>query len=75
MSPLGVWGGGLVCGVALWFQLEGAVADVEVVAEAAERYQADLVLIGRGSLAKFAGRLRTHEYSIIRDAPCPVLSI
>jgi len=47
----------------------------KVVADAAQRYRADLVLIGRGSIANFAGRLRTHEYSIIRDAPCPVLSI
>lgn len=46
-----------------------------VVADAARRYKADVVLIGRGSMSKFAGRLRTHEYSIIREAPCPVLSI
>jgi len=33
------------------------------------------VLIGRGELPHFGGRLRTHVYGIIRDAPCPVLSI
>jgi nucleotide-binding universal stress UspA family protein len=46
-----------------------------VVAEAARRRQADLVLIGRGVLPHFAGGLRTHVFSIIPDAPCPVLSI
>jgi len=46
-----------------------------VIAEAAEKDQADLVLIGRGALPHFAGRLRTHVYSIVRDAPCPVISI
>jgi nucleotide-binding universal stress UspA family protein len=46
-----------------------------IVAEVAQKDEADLVLIGRGELAHFGGRLRTHVYSIIRDAPCPVLSL
>lgn len=46
-----------------------------VVAAAAEDDEADLVLIGRGALAQFAGRLRSNVYAIIRDAPCPVLSV
>jgi nucleotide-binding universal stress UspA family protein len=46
-----------------------------MVAEVAAKDEADLVLIGRGALPYFAGRLRTNVYSIIRDAPCPVLSI
>jgi nucleotide-binding universal stress UspA family protein len=46
-----------------------------IIAAAAEKDHADLVLIGRGALPHFAGRLRTHVYSIVRDAPCPVLSI
>jgi len=46
-----------------------------VVASIAEKDRADLVLIGRGILPHFAGRLRTHVYAIVRDAPCPVLSI
>jgi len=46
-----------------------------IVASAAQEDKADLVLIGRGALSHFAGRLRTHVYAIIRDAPCPVLSI
>jgi len=47
----------------------------KVIAATAEKDEADLVLIGRGALPHFAGRLRTHVYSIVRDAPCPVLSI
>ena len=46
-----------------------------VVAAAAEDDEADLVLTGRGALAQFGGRLRTNVYAIVRDAPCPVLSI
>lgn len=46
-----------------------------VVAQVAEKDEADLVLIGRGALPRFGGRLRTNVYAIIRDAPCPVLSI
>ena len=52
---------------------EGAIADA--VAEAAEEEGADLVLIGRGALQATLGRLRTHVYGIIEEAPCPVLSI
>ncbi len=47
----------------------------KIIAAAAEKDRADLVLIGRGALPHFAGRLRTHVYSIVRDSPCPVLSI
>jgi nucleotide-binding universal stress UspA family protein len=46
-----------------------------IVAEVARKDEADLVLIGHGVLPHFGGRLRTHVYSIVRDAPCPVLSI
>jgi nucleotide-binding universal stress UspA family protein len=47
----------------------------EVVAEEAKRHDIDLVVIGRGCLQEKLGRLRTHAYSIIRQAPCPVISI
>jgi len=40
-----------------------------IVASAAREHKADLVLIGRGALPHFGGRLRTHVYAIIRDAP------
>jgi hypothetical protein len=42
---------------------------------AAEHHEADLVIIGRGKLLSTFGRLRTHAYAIIRDSPCPVLSL
>jgi nucleotide-binding universal stress UspA family protein len=48
---------------------------VDTVAEEAREEQADLILIGRGSLQASMGRLRTHAYGIIQKAPCPVLSV
>lgn len=45
------------------------------IAAIAREDRADLVLIGRGTLPHFGGRLRTHVYGIVRDSPCPVLSI
>ena len=45
-----------------------------VVDSAARSCDADLVLIGRSRHHGFA-RLRTHSYAIIRESPCPVLSI
>jgi nucleotide-binding universal stress UspA family protein len=57
----------------------GAGEAAEVVRYAAEQHRADLVVIGRGSAAGIAGsasgRLRTHAYSIIRQSPCPVVSV
>ena len=47
----------------------------EVVREAALQHQADLVVAGRGRLPEWFGGLRTHAYAVIRDSPCPVLSI
>jgi nucleotide-binding universal stress UspA family protein len=46
-----------------------------VVRRAAEENQADLVVIGRGVLQKLFGRMRTHVYSVIRESPCPVISV
>ena len=40
---------------------------------AAGRLHADLVVIGRG--AADSARLRTHAYGIIRESPCPVVSV
>ncbi len=55
-------------------QLEsGEIA--HVVQRAALDFNADLVVIGRGVLPEPLGRLRTHAYAVIRDAPCPVLSV
>lgn len=45
------------------------------VREEARRHGSDLVVIGRGTLHERLGRLRTEAYGIIRQAPCPVLSL
>jgi nucleotide-binding universal stress UspA family protein len=47
----------------------------DTVRKAAVGHNADVVLIGRGALPHFAGRLRSHAYAIVRDMPCPVLSV
>jgi len=47
----------------------------EVVNSAAERFQSDLAVIGRSEAAGMFGRLRTNAYSIIRQSPCPVVSV
>jgi nucleotide-binding universal stress UspA family protein len=46
-----------------------------VVHRAAELHHADLVVIGRGVMQEVFGRMRTHVYSVIREAPCPVISV
>ena len=47
----------------------------QVVASAARAEPADLVVIGRGVMQHVLGRMRTNVYSIIRESPCPVISI
>jgi nucleotide-binding universal stress UspA family protein len=47
----------------------------EAVRDEARRHEADLVVIGRGTFQGTFGRLRTHSYGIIRQSPCPVLSV
>jgi nucleotide-binding universal stress UspA family protein len=51
----------------------GTVPDV--VRETALELGTDLIVIGRGVLQGTLGRLRTHAYGIIRNAPCPVISV
>lgn len=41
----------------------------------AQSIAADMLTIGRGDQCAATGRLRTNAYSIIRQAPCPVLSV
>ena len=36
---------------------------------------ADVLVIGRGSQVNATGRLRTNAYAIVRQSPCPVLSV
>lgn len=45
------------------------------VHQAALDYDADLIVIGRGAVRTSYGRLKNSAYSIIRAAPCPVISI
>lgn len=47
----------------------------QVVCNEAALYQADLLVIGRGSAAGVFGRLRANACSIIRQSPCPVASV
>lgn len=42
---------------------------------AAQHLEAHLLVIGRSSEAGIFGRLRTNAYAIIRQAPCPVVSV
>ncbi len=46
-----------------------------VVAAEASRRKADLLIIGRGPAPGVFGRLRAHSYPIIRQSPCPVISV
>jgi nucleotide-binding universal stress UspA family protein len=45
------------------------------ICSAATRFEADMVVIGRGASSGMLGRLRTNAYSIIRQSPCPVVSV
>jgi nucleotide-binding universal stress UspA family protein len=47
----------------------------EVVAGAASRLQADLVVLGRSKSNGLLGRLRANAYDIIRRCECPVASV
>ena len=61
----------------------GAHAPVRIVAgpikeallEAARRFDADVLMIGRGPQSGAHGRLRDLTYAMVRDSPFPVLSI
>jgi nucleotide-binding universal stress UspA family protein len=47
----------------------------KVVCDAALELEADLLVIGRSAAEGVLGRLRAQAYSIIRQSPCPVISI
>ncbi len=61
----------------------GSGAEISVVADdvgyavcgAAGREKADLLVIGRSVAEGVLGRLRANAYSIIRQSPCPVISV
>ena len=52
----------------------GAGNIAHFVKHAAQSHNAGLVIIGRGGHGTF-GRLRTHDYAIMRECECPVLSL
>jgi nucleotide-binding universal stress UspA family protein len=47
----------------------------KAVCELASALKSDLMVISRGSAAGVFGRLRTNAYAIIRQTPCPVVSV
>jgi nucleotide-binding universal stress UspA family protein len=47
----------------------------EVLLEAARRRDADVLLVGREPQNSRSGRLGDFTYKIVRDSPCPVVSI
>ena len=51
----------------------GSVA--EVVRNAAMAQKGDLVVIGRHENTGLLGRLRANAYAIVRESPCPVVSV
>ena len=51
----------------------GSVPDA--VRDAAESVGANLLVIGRGHAHRLLGRLRANAYAILRESPCPVLTI
>jgi nucleotide-binding universal stress UspA family protein len=52
-----------------------AIGDVILeVNKSARRTNADLLVIGRGRL-KAGGRLRSTSYALLRESPCPVVSV
>jgi len=53
---------------------EGGPA-AEVIRNASLHHEADLLMIGRGAIAHSFGRFRSGAYDIIRESPCPVLSV
>jgi nucleotide-binding universal stress UspA family protein len=55
--------------------LIGAGEPALLLCDAAVRVRADVMVIGRGSAAGVYGRLRTNAYAIIRQSPCPVVSV
>jgi nucleotide-binding universal stress UspA family protein len=53
----------------------GAGSVSKVVRDAAVANETDLIVIGRGHLQTPFSLLRTNAHAIIRDAPCPVISL
>ncbi|MFY9727865.1 MAG: universal stress protein [Bryobacteraceae bacterium] len=60
-------------GAAAVYIQEGEPA--KTVCSFAKAMGADLLVIGRGPRDRVGGRLTTHSYAVIRQSPCPVISI
>jgi len=45
------------------------------VGDVIKREKLDILVIGRGSSSGVFGRIRAHAYGIIRQSPCPVISV
>ncbi len=56
------------------FEIVGGPA-LRAVIEGIRRHHADLLVIGRGHSQGTFGRLRTNAHALIRQSPCPVLSV
>ena len=48
---------------------------IKAVARQASELSADLLVIGRSTTGTLLGRLRTQAYGLIRESPCPVVSV
>jgi nucleotide-binding universal stress UspA family protein len=62
-------------GVELEAHVTSGASVSHLVREAALADNADLVVIGSGKAHKALARLRSNAYAIVRDSPCPVLSL
>jgi nucleotide-binding universal stress UspA family protein len=54
--------------------IEGGEIPV-VVANAAAALNASVLIIGRGSTPRAHGHLPTNAYALVRESPCPVITI
>jgi len=62
-------------GVKAEILMDGGNDVPKAVCSAAASLKADLIVIGRSVEGRFLGRLRNNSYAIIRQSPCPVISI
>jgi hypothetical protein len=52
-----------------------AASVVEYVPEVTRQLEGDVLVIGRTVGEEWSGKLRTTAYSLIRESPCPVISV
>jgi nucleotide-binding universal stress UspA family protein len=68
--------GGVQVDSGLDVEVVNDVGDIaKLVRKLALQKRADLVVIGRGIIQSAFGGFRTNAYAIIRESPCPVLSV